>query len=850
MNSICNSIAAKIKMQRRNVLIFWMLIFCLVQFEFQVIAQEDLDVSFDRDIRPILSDRCFACHGPDADSREAGLRLDIADGAEGAHTFAIEPGSAEDSEVWNRITSDDESEIMPPPNSHKPRLTKSQQRLFRKWIDSGAVYKKFWAFEQPVTPGTPSVKNSDWSDQPIDLHVLSKLESAGQVPSQAAEDRILIRRVTLDLTGLPPTQTEIREFLEDKSASGDEAWERLIDSLLSRPQYGEHIARYWLDVVRFADTNGMHKDFFRNNSAYRDWVIKSFNENLGYDEFVRYQLAGDLFPKPTNDQLVASGFNRLHLIIDRGTALPEESFAKNVHDRVAAVSTGFMGLTVQCAQCHDHKYDPITQKDYYSLYAFFNNIDAAPETQRAPPNGLQQPFIKFETQAQLKKLEEFDRQLGQLDEKIKIAKLAVEESKVEPVENEEAEKATDDIDREALAAQQKKAEAQRKALVDALKKIEEERKALQQKRDRFYNAIPGAMVMKERSDVRETFVLNRGEYDSPGEKVERNTPGFLPPLNKEADVATRMDLANWLVDSKNPLTARVAVNRFWQQFFGVGLVKTSEDIGAQGEVPSHPELLDYLAVSFVESGWDVRSLVKQIVMSETYRQSSVATTDQFKKDPENRMLARGSRYRMDAEMIRDQILATSGLLSMKMKGASVKPPQPDGLWQAVTMTGQRFKPDSGEEIYRRSVYTFWKRAMPPPQMTILNAPIRDACTARRERTNTPSQALLLLNEPEYLKAARQLASQVIEKNPNGKDSENRIEHLWEVVTARLPDESEKAIVRSLLVELAEKYKVDPAMANAICAGVELESEAEQIELASWTIVANTIYNLDITKTKE
>ncbi len=655
---------------------------------------------------------------------------------------------------------------MPPPEAHKQPLNKAEQQLIRQWIEDGATYNTFWAFESPRRPDLPVVKNTTWSHQPIDLHVLNRLESLGLEPAQSADERTLVRRVTLDLTGLPPTTDEIKTYFEERLQFGDAAWERLIDRLLERPQYGEHMSRYWLDLVRFADTNGMHKDFYRNHVAYRDWVIRSFNDNLGYDDFVRYQMAGDLYPEPSRDQLVASGFHRLHLIIDRGTALPEESQTKNVLDRVTAVGTAFMGLTVHCAQCHDHKYDPITQQDFYSLYAFMNNIDAEPETQARPPKGLQPPFISFATPEQDQQLAEFDRRLGALDQQLSSTK-----KQLESCEDEK----------------------EKQAIVQAIKQIETERNAVKQQRNRLDQMIPGAMVMKERADVRPTFILNRGQYDSPGDPVERDTPAFLPPLQKQGKIATRMDLAQWLVSPENPLTARVAVNRFWQQFFGVGLVKTSEDFGAQGEVPSHPELLDYLTVELVDSGWDVKSLVKQIVMSKTYRQSSTGTPERFNADPENRWLARGSRFRMDAEMIRDQILATSGLLSKEMYGKSVKPPQPDGLWKAVTMTGERFTPDSGDAIYRRSVYTFWKRAMPPPQMTILNAPNRDACIARRERTNTPSQALLLLNESEYFKAASRLAIGCAQR-----PADQRIDYAWEVVTSRLPSQQERTVVSSLI----------------------------------------------------
>lgn len=768
------------------------------------------DVSFDRDIRPLLSGRCFVCHGPDAESREAELRLDQAGGDEGAIGFVIEPGSVKDSEMWNRITSDDESEVMPPPDSHLKTFSDDELDLIKRWIESGAEYEGFWAFKPPVMPELPAVKSKSWSEQPIDLYVLQKLESIGRLPVAEADLRTLIRRVTFDLTGLPPTRAEIAEFLDEHKKFPDQAWEQLVDRLLARPQYGEHLGRYWLDLVRFADSNGMHKDFYRNQFAYRDWVIRSLNDNLGYDDFLRYQLAGDLYPQPTRDQLIASGFNRLHLIIDKGTALPEESFSKNVIDRVTSVGTAFMGLTVHCAQCHDHKFDPITQQDFYSLAAFFNNIDAAPETVsgRGVPMGLQSPFISLATPDQQKRLDEFNQAIAQLSG-LKTLSANVQ------------------ADKEWLALSNR----------------------LQQERNKIDQSIPKAMVMKERTEVRPTFVLERGQYDAPGLEVSRNTPGFLPPLKPAGKMASRMDLANWFAASDNPLTARVAVNRFWQQCFGVGLVKTSEDFGNQGAAPSHPQLLEHLAASFVESGWDVKMLLKQIVMSKTYRQTSAATPEEFGADTDNRLLARGPRYRLDAEMIRDQILATSGLLSDTMYGPSVKPPQPDGLWKAVSMIGERYKADAGESIRRRSVYTFWKRSMPPPQMTILNAPLRDACITRRERTNTPTQALLLLNEPEYLKAARALAVMALQQ-----PADRRLDFVWETVTARLPDDADKGVSQALLVDLKEKYSANPKLSNELCEGVEWPDEKStpdaKAELAAWTILGNVLYNLDITKTKD
>ena len=768
------------------------------------------EISFNHDIRPILSNKCFSCHGPDKHERKAELRLDLSEGPDGAYRekdgiFALKPGSIDDSELWHRIISEDSEEVMPPPEANKKLLTQEEKELIKGWINSGAKYEKFWAFEKPKVPELPKIKNTQWSDNPIDLFVLNKLESLELEPSLEADRRTLARRLSLDLTGLPPTREEVRRFDADDDA---EAYEKLVDSLLSSNQYGEHMARYWLDLARFADTNGMHKDYYRNSTAYRDWVIRAYNQNLSYDEFVRYQLAGDLFKDPSSDQLIASGFNRLHLIIDVGTALPEESFFKNVTDRVTAVGTAFMGMTVQCAACHDHKYDPITQKDYYSLFAFFNNIDAKPETERGIKNGLQPPIASVPNAEQKKSLDELGAKMSDVENQLK--------------ENKNSE--------------------------ELLSELQEQLNSLKAQRDQLEKQIPKAMVMKERPEIRETRIMNRGQYDDPGEIVQRNTPEFLHPLKRSGDVASRMDLANWFIDKENPLTARVAVNRIWQQFFGVGLVKTSEDLGAQGEVPSHPMLLDYLAESFVSSGWDVKALIKQIVMSKVYRQASNISEELFKKDPENRLLARGSRFRMDAEMIRDQILFTSGTLSEKMYGKSVKPPQPDGLWKAVTMIGERFKPDSGEEIRRRSIYTYWKRGMPPPQMTILNAPIRDACVSRRERTNTPSQALLLLNESEYLKAARNLAMTVLV--PKDAKPIQRIAFAYETITSKLPDKEEQKTLYDLLQSLYQTYLNESELADQICEGLPVKAKDQKAKIAAWTILVNSLYNLDITKTRD
>lgn len=785
------------------------------------------EVRFNRDIRPLLSDRCFHCHGPDEHDRKAKLRLDQAEGPEGAYrerkaSVAIKPGSLEKSELWRRISSTDPDEVMPPPDSHKQPLSPAEKELFRQWIIEGAGYEDFWAFVAPKTPKLPE----DVDGQPIDRLVRRQLKAEGLSPAPRADKRTLIRRLAFDLTGLPPTRKEIRAFLDDESPN---AYEKLVDRLLKSPHYGEHLAKYWLDLVRFADSNGIHHDHYREMSPYRDWVIRAFNENLPFDDFARFQLAGDLYPNANKDQLIASGFNRLHLIIDRGTALPEESFTRNVLDRVTAVGTAFMGLTVQCAVCHDHKYDPLTMKDFYSLFAFFNNLDAEPETgRRSGPDffrGLQAPYISLASKEQ-------EAHLTELEKPVAAAKAVLAQA------------------RKTLKQEGKDA-AKKKQAAAKVKEAEKAVKAAETKRDKFKETMPAAMVMKEREEIRPAHILIRGAYDNPGDKVARNTPAFLPPIKDVEGQMTRMHLANWFVDRDNPLTARVTVNRFWQQLFGVGIVRTSEDFGAQGEWPTHPDLLDYLAVRFTESGWNVKALIKEIVMSETYRQSSVASTAAFTRDPDNRLLARGSRFRMDSEMIRDQILATSGLLNRNLYGKSVKPPQPEGLWKAVGMPSsypKEFVADTGDKIYRRSLYTFWKRGMPPPQMTILNAPTREECTARRERTNTPLQALLLLNEAEYLKAAGHLAHGVL--SGSAKSALERVDAIYETITSQLPNSAERGSFLKLVADLESLYRSSSELAAELVGDQSVPENSSVPELAAWTMFASAVYNLDVTKTRQ
>lgn len=914
--------------------------------------------SFSRDIHPILSDKCFGCHGPSASDRKGKLRLDVPDGEFGALTprgddFIVKPGSPEESELWRRVTTDDPDDLMPPEESHKAPLDADERALIRQWILDGGEYQPFWSFIPPKRAPVSPLQNAAWSEHPIDQRVMARLEAEGLTPKAEADKRTLLRRLTFDLTGLPPTLEEIDAFLADERP---DAYERVVDELLSRPSYGEHMTRYWADLVRLADTNGMHKDFPRDFTTYRDWLIRSFNNNLPFDEFLAYQLAGDLYEDPTQDQLVASGFNRLHLIIDVGTALPEESLHKNILDRVAAFGTTFLGLTVQCAQCHDHKYDPISQKEFFQFYAFFNNFDGEPETTRRPERGLQPPFIYLINDAQEQQLAAYDADAARLKAireaivgreagagawpentdvsapwiwsdpaqksesvtmrrvvafdtlpakaRVRFTGLGSAELRlngtwlgqgVGPDQGVEADVSTvlvpgenlitihatgdagvafvldysvdgviqtltSDADWEVRAAGKggwksatvihdgaHQKEWVQKVLPENITRLARDEAAIAAERKAFLDTIPAAMVMREKNPPRPATMLIRGEYDAPGEPVERATPEFLPALYQKEERYTRLDLAKWLVAPEHPLTARVAVNRFWQQLFGVGLVKTSEDFGAQGEPPSHPDLLDDLALDFIASGWDVKALMRHMVLSKTYRQSSDASPEEFRDDPENRLLARGARYRMDAEMVRDQILAVSGQLNPTLYGDSVKPPQPPGLWEMVSMAEPKtYVADEGEKIYRRSLYTYWRRGMPPPQMTIMNAPSREFCVARRERTNTPLQSLLLMNEQEYFKAAQACVEATVTPGMNREEGLRRI---YEKITSQVPSPERLQLMATTLEDFKGLYEGDPALAALVVpASPDLAPEA-RADRAAWTMVTHSLLNIELAKVR-
>jgi len=971
-----------------------LLAFLLFAFGFLFPEQTAGAVEFNRDIRPILSDNCFSCHGPDEASRKADLRLDREKDAKG---FAILPGDPENSEALIRLLSEDPDDRMPPPKSHKS-VTAEEIALIRQWIEQGATWEEHWAFLPPEKPAPPAEEPGRARNE-IDHFVLARLAEEGLSPSPPADRRTLLRRVTLDLTGLPPTPAEVSAFLGDDSPA---AYEAVVDRLLRSPRYGEHRARYWLDAARYADTHGLHLDNYREIWPYRDWVIKAFNRNQPFDRFTVEQLAGDLLPEPSTSQLVATGFNRCNVTTSEGGAIPEEFLVRYAVDRVNTTSTVWLGLTAGCAQCHDHKFDPITQRDYYQLFAYFNNTTQAgmdkniPDTppvirlypneaaeqrhrelnrrlsevqkqlvqtgkeaepaftnwlqsqdQAGPPlpAGLGKPFTvalrisapeepgRYPLAAQadpdgrgvhvtldtvnegvevafhgapgegvlrvqpIKKIKPGSRSFvvftydgknhphavtawvnGRLMTRNRFPYL--EEDRLEgdfaPASDELRRQADESVlssievfDR--ILTEEEIQELPNRSRVSALlaKPVEKlspkerkllrtwflhsrhapyrsllaRRSTLETERAQLLRQAPVTHVMQDKADSQPTApILERGEYDKPsGEVVEPAVPAALPALLEKPE-PNRLGLARWLVHPGHPLTARVTVNRIWQQFFGTGLVATPGDFGLQGENPSHPDLLDWLAVDFVEHGWDVKRLVRQIVLSATYRQSSRITPQGAKRDPRNRLLARGPRFRMDAEVLRDQALFVSGLLVEKQGGPPVRPYQPDGLWSPIGYENSntvKFYRHYGHRLYRRSIYSFWKRTAPPPNLTAFDAPDRESCTVRRERTNTPLQALVLMNDVQYVEAARHFAERYL-------DEPSPVQTMAEALLARPFSDEELAIARTSLDEFARHYRSHPDEARALLETGDRPNSAEAAptRLAALTLFANQLLNLD------
>ena len=1052
-------------MVKMKIALPFVLLFGLTTVSGQCWAQT---VSFNRDIRPILSNNCFHCHGPDAAHREADLRLDDETSAlaDRGGYVALAAGDLSKSEAWQRILSEDPDLVMPPPDSHK-ELTADEKSRIRAWIEQGAEYEGHWAFLTPNKSSLPVVDKGRFNDNPIDRFIFEGLSKVGLKPSPEASKEILIRRATFDLTGLPPTTEEIFAFLKDDQPG---AYERVVDRLLQSPRFGERMAVHWLDAARYGDTSVFHADGPRDMWIWRDWVVNAFNDNLSYDQFTLQQIAGDLLPEATWREQVATGFLRNNATTDEGGAIAEEFRVEYAVDRVKTTSMVWLGLSMECAQCHDHKYDPISQEDYYRFFAFFNQAsDPGMQTRRGNQKPivevpdeedlLKVPGVEAELEAIANRLMELDKsadpdfekwmveareqaeaketpsgsvsfinfdetadkriedglaldkpgtlegdarfETGKLGQAIQVtgngygkfpeqgdwqrdqsfshslwiwsenqpsgaplARMHVEEGhrgydvliagkeievhlihqwpenaiKVEAkaelapkkwhhlcvtydgsskaagvkiyldgksleaavavdqlsesirtesplligrrsngnafngrvdevrlydrvLEPEEAARLAeaDVIDQLLLVAEEERTDNQQKQLREHFltqvhgpyQETLQVQTKLQQRLQELRKPLSTVMIMANQEKPRMTYVLMRGQYDSPDKErpVEPGTPQMLPPLSAEG-ASTRLELAQWMVRPDHPLTSRVAVNRFWQLVFGTGIVRSTEDFGSQGEWPSHPELLDWLAVDFVEHGWDVKRLIKQMLMSQTYRQSSSVRPEDVEVDPENRLLARGSRYRLSAEMVRDQALAVSGLLVERRGGPSVKPYQPPGLWSEVSLNpGVKFTKDAGPNQYRRSLYTYWKRSSPPPMMLIFDAPSREKCSVRRSRTNTPLQALVLMNDPQFLEAARGMAERLL--LTEGLDETSRLELAYQWVTARQP---QAAVLEVLLDQLGvqrEHYQDRTDAANELLAhGDSPRNESlDPVEHAAWMVVCSLLLNLDETLTR-
>ncbi len=802
------------------------------------------DVDFARDVLPILSDNCFHCHGPDEGKREAGLRLDTAEGALRTDDAIVVPGKSADSELLRRILSDDPDEVMPPP-ALKRSLTDDQKQTVRRWIDSGAKWGKHWAFVKPTKVGLPKVED-EWVRNDIDRFVLRRLQQRNLRPLDPAERRKLIRRVTLDLTGLPPTPAEVEAFVDDKSAN---AYEKVLDRLLASPSFGERMAWDWLDIARYADTNGYQGDQSRTMWPWRDWVVKAFNDNMPYDRFTIEQLAGDMIPDATVAQRIATGFNRNHMINGEGGRIAEENRVEYIFDQVETTSTTWLGLTMTCSRCHDHKYDPITLDDYYGLFAVFNrtpvnggggNGQTPPVVQYADAAASQQlSRLKKRTQELGKKIEEFERTFFPRAQ----GKSAGDSEKAKGLATE----FRAELKKPVLKRDPKRFgywQGTYNATAPEYVKWVNELGAAIKKRGEIRSRLPRVMIMDD-SKKRDTFVLKTGIYNQPGRKVASSVVrGLHEP--SEGDV-NRMTLAKWIVDPENPLTARVTVNRLWQTFFGAGLVRTPEDFGVQGQKPTHPALLDWLAVDFVDSGWNVKRFIKQLMMSATYRQSSEAGAKAYANDPDNRLLARGARFRLPSWMIRDQALVVAGLLNSERGGPSVKPYQPEGIWAEATFGKIRYKQDIGDKLYRRSLYLFWRRIVGPT--TFFDVAKRQTCEVKPPRTNSPLHALVTMNDVAFVEAARVMAERIVAASSNNAD---RIRSAFLQASGRKPSEREFAVLLRNLDKLLATYSDSPAAAKQLASigDAPVNAKLDFAEVAAWTGLCNLILNLDEVITRE
>ncbi|WP_439582098.1 PSD1 and planctomycete cytochrome C domain-containing protein [Dyadobacter bucti] len=735
-------------------------------------------ISYNFNVRPILSDKCFACHGPDSKKREAGLRLDMAESAyaklKDGKGVAIFPGNPEKSELYKRITSVDPEYQMPTPESHLGLLNEMEVETIKKWIEQGGKYEKHWAFIAPVKSALPEIDKEDWPKNEIDYFVLDKMEANNLAPNEEADKSHLLKRVSLDLTGLPPSIELQNKFEADKS---EKAYENAVDELLSQKAYGEKMAVYWLDVARYADSYGYQDDEFRTQWPWRDWLINSFNKNLPYDKFLTWQIAGDMLPNATKEQVLATAFFRNHKYTEEGGVIPEEYRIEYNIDKTKTYGMGVLGLSVECAQCHDHKYDPVSQEDYYRLFAFFNN--------------------------------------------------------------------SKEVGYEGDVSQSKPAKNPIMSITD------EEAKTLLKFINRPDTSRLIVSVLGDLDTLRPTHILNRGVYDAPGKVVTASALPAVMKFDTTKIPQNRLGLATWTTNRSNPLTARVFVNQVWQEFFGRGIVKSTGDFGMQGDLPTNPALLDWLAVDFMDHGWNIKRLVKQIVTSSTYRQSARITDEKLKADPDNVYLSRGPRYRLPAEFVRDMVLSSSGLLVPKIGGPSVKPYQPKGLWEAATSgRGQlaKYRQDDGQALYRRGMYTFIKLTVPPPSMIIFDASNRDHCEVKRSKTNTPLQALVMLNDPTVLEASRVLAERITLKQGTVED---KIKESFQRIVCRKPTEKEIKLLVEYYNDQAGMFTKNRLQAHKVLNVGEHphEEKVPEDQAAALMRVINTLYNMEETITK-
>ena len=794
-------------------------------------------VDYSRDVKPILAANCYACHGPDEGKRKGKLRLDVRDAA---IKKAIKPGDAAGSSLIERLETKEPREVMPPPSAKKPALTAAQVDTLKRWINEGAKFESHWAYIKPTAPALPEVKNAGWVRNPIDRFVLHKLESMNWRPAPEADRTTLARRLSFDLIGLPPTVEEVDALLNDKSS---DAYDKQIDRLLASKHFGERLAVFWLDLVRFADTGGYHSDNHRDIHLYRDNVINAFNQNKRFDRFTIEQLAGDLLPDASQETRIASGYNRVLMTTEEGGAQPKEYMAKYSADRVRNVSSVWLAATLGCAECHDHKFDPLTTRDFYSMAAFFADVREAAVGRQAQD--------RLPTPAQTQKLAELDQQIAALQKRMATPEVnagqVIWEFNVTAGRVKGLPKNVSDV----LAIPAEKRNAQQKqqvatfyhGIAPELAADRTQVTALQAERTALDKAIP-TTLMTTATNPRMIRILPRGNWlDDSGEVVQPNVPATLPPLQFAGKRASRLDLAQWLVSPEHPLTARVFVNRLWKLCFGQGLVRSPEDFGIQGVLPTHPELLDWLALEFIASGWDVKHLLKLMLTSNTYRQSSVPTKEVAERDPGNLWLARQGRFRIDAELVRDNALAVSGLLARKVGGPSVKPYQPAGYWQFLNFPKRDWAEDRGDDQYRRGLYTYWQRSFLHPSLLAFDAPSREECTVERPRSSTPLQALVLLNDPTYVEAARAFAERILKDG--GANTNDRLVWAYRQALSRAPRPEELKILQTLHAKHLEEYTADEVAAQKLLTTGQkpLPQGMNGAELAAWTSVSRVILNL-------